>query len=674
MLTQNTGVIRSQSVTDLAEGDLAIQCVGSLRYFFSVLRYSELILICQQSCLYILCISFGCGQSDAALCTVGVGEYCFVNRCKLSALICFDDGLLNIQLSFACIGYFYDYRVNSIIIGIAVCFTLRNCFLKKVSISLACVFLRVFEISKGYRIANVLHGLILIGVAICFVLSCSFQCKAELSVCDCSAFQDLLSADSDLLLCLVFIVEYGIQYLLVLFAVLAKLFNGLGNIQCTVMLISDRYCHLISGLVVGIPLNALISLLHDIGVSLTDIICLIRQFLKGNIRSHIRRRINDLAIPAQSKLKLAVCDCSSTQVLGCCQSQLAVRIVMVIKFCLFHYGRFCIRHSQFFDLRCRCQGSVAVILQSYLDLIFCLVIGVAFCFLCRDILIQPISKGLSKILLGVCELIKGDLSVQSIFLSLIDIFTIQDESKLSCGQQTTGQILLCIKNQRSLCMVLIVKGCFLDFFFYRTACRTTDFIEPCLCSQSSITLVSDCHFYLVSFLIVSITFCFFCRNFLIHQISISLSCICFRVAHRREGNTSVCFVLNSLFVCRCCSGTLKSKGELILRQSSSGQHFRSCHRSFAFCLINVSEFQFRLFVVLFANINIQCTVTVITYFYNYRVNRTVIGITTAIGCRCNLLNLISMDSDVCGRVPDRFKFEASIFCVPCRPQNLAVFT
>ena len=108
MLAQNTGIVRSQFVADLAEGDLAIQCVGSLRYFCSVLRYSELILICQQSCLYILCISFGCGQSDAALRTVGVGEGCFVNRCKFSALICFDDGLLNIQLTFACIGYFYN--------------------------------------------------------------------------------------------------------------------------------------------------------------------------------------------------------------------------------------------------------------------------------------------------------------------------------------------------------------------------------------------------------------------------------------------------------------------------------------------------------------------------------------------------------------------------------------
>ena len=665
MLTQNTGVTRSQFVLNLRKGDLTIQCVGSGCYGISVLTYCEEELICQQSCFNTLCISFGCCQNDAALCTVGVGEDCFVNRCKLSALICFDNGLLNIQLSFACIGYFHDYRVNGIIIGIAVCFVLRNCFLKKIGISLTCVFLRVFEISKRYRIANVLHGLILIAIAICFVLSYSFQCKAELSVCNRSAFQNLLSADSDLCFCLVFIIEYGIQYLFVLFAVLAKFLNGLDNIQCTVMLISDRYCHLISGLVVGITINALIGLLHNIGISLTNIICLIRQFLKGNIRSHIRRRINDLAIPAQSKLKLAVCDCSSAQVLGCCQSQLAVCVVMVIKFCLFHYGRFCIRHSQFFDLRCRCQGSVAIILQSYLDLIFCLVIGVAFCFLCRDILIQPISKGLSKILLGVCELIKGDLSVQSIFLSLADIFTIQDESKLSCGQQTTGQILLCIKNQRSLCMVLIVKGCFLDFFFYRTACRTTDFIEPCLCSQSSITLVSDCHFYLVSFLIVSITFCFFCRNFLIHQISISLSCICFRVAHRREGNTSVCFVLNSLFVCRCCSGTLKSKGELILRQSSSGQHFRSCHRSFAFCLINVGEFQFRLFVVLLANINIQCTVTVITYFYNYRVNRTVIGITIAINCRCNLLNRISMASNVCSRVIDRIKLNASILCIIC---------
>ena len=214
-------------------------------------------------------------------------------------------------------------------------------------------------------------------------------------------------------------------------------------------------------------------------------------------------------------------------------------------------------------------------------------------------------------------------------------------------------------------MILIVKGCFLDFCFYRAACRTTDFIELCLCSQCSITLIGNCHFYLVGFLIVSITFCFFCRNFLIHQISISLSCICFRVTHRREGNTSVCFVLNSLFVCRCCSGTLKSKGELILRQSSSGQHFRSCHRSFAFCLINVGEFQFRLFVVLLANINIQCTVTVITYFYNYRVNRTVIGITIAINCRCNLLNRISMASNVCSRVIDRIKLNASILCIIC---------
>lgn len=112
MLTQNTGVVRSQFVADLAEGDLAIRCVGSLRYFFSVLRYSELILICQQSCLYILCISFGCGQSQLAVCTVGVGEDCFVNRCKLSALICFDDGLLNIQLSFAFVSFFLIILMN----------------------------------------------------------------------------------------------------------------------------------------------------------------------------------------------------------------------------------------------------------------------------------------------------------------------------------------------------------------------------------------------------------------------------------------------------------------------------------------------------------------------------------------------------------------------------------
>ena len=124
--------------------------------------------------------------------------------------------------------------------------------------------------------------------------------------------------------CLVFIVEYGIQYLFVLFAILAKLLNGLGNIQGSVVLIGDCYCHLISGLVAGIPLNALISLLHDIGVSLTDILCLIRQFLKGNVCSLIRRPINDLSILAQSKLKLTVCDCSAAQVLGCCQSQLAV--------------------------------------------------------------------------------------------------------------------------------------------------------------------------------------------------------------------------------------------------------------------------------------------------------------------------------------------------------------
>ena len=664
MLAQNTGVVRSQFVTDLAEGDLAIQCVSSLRYFFSVLRYRELILICQQSCLYILCISFGCVQSDVALCTVGVGEDCFVNRCKLSALVCFDDGLLNIQLSFACIGYFHDYRVNGIIIGIAVCFTLRNCFLKKVSISLACIFLRVFEIGKRYRIANVLHGLILIGVTICFVLGYSFQCEAELSVSNRSAFQDLLSADSDMVFCLVFIVEYGIQYLFVLFAILAKLLNGLGNIQGSVVLIGDCYCHLISGLVAGIPLNALISLLHDIGVSLTDILCLIRQFLKGNVCSLIRRPINDLSILAQSKLKLTVCDCSAAQVLGCCQSQLAVCVVMVIKFCLFHYGCFCIRRSQFFDLRYCCQGSVAVILQRYLDLIFCLVIGVAFCFLCRDILIQPISKGLSKILLGVCELIKGDLTGQRIGLSLADALTLQDESKLSVCKQASRQILLCFENQPASCMVLVGKLCVFNFFFHRAASWSADLIDLRLRFQISVTIVRNCHFYMVNSLIIGITCCLFCRDFLIHQISISLSRICLCVSHLREGNASIQAVLNRFFVNRCDSGAFQREGELvILCQRCSGQYFRCCYGSFTFCLIGIGEFQFRLFVVLFANVNIQCTVTVIAYFYNYRINRSVISIIIAICCRCNLLNRISMDSNVCSRVIDRSKLDASIFCV-----------
>ena len=348
---------------------------------------------------------------------------------------------------------------------------------------------------------------------------------------------------------------------------------------------------------------------------------------------------------------------------------------MVIKFCLFHYGRFCIRHSQFFDLRCRCQGSVAVILRSYRDLIFCLVIGVAFCFLCRDILIQPISKGLSKILLGVCELIKGDLAGQRVGLSLADSLTLQNESKLSVRKQTSRQILLRFENQTSSRMVLVGKLCVFNFFFHRAASRSADLIDLRLRFQSSVTIVRNCHFYMVNSLIIGITCCFFCRDFLIHQISISLSCICFCVSHLREGNGSIQSVLNGFFVSRCDSGAFQREGELvILCQRCSCQFFCCCYRSFTFCLIGVGEFQFRLFVVLLANVNIQCTVTVITYFYDYRINRAVIGITTAIGCRCNLLNLISMDSDVCGRVLDRIKFEASVFCVPCRPQNLAAFT
>ena len=351
--------------------------------------------------------------------------------------------------------------------------------------------------------------------------------------------------------------------------------------------------------------------------------------------------------------------------------------------CLFNRYDFTIyRRARFHNLILCVYGSISVIFRSYPNLIGCLIISVSVCLLCRDFLIQKIGISLSKILLCIRNRIKGDLAIQVIGLSLADslfaflhFFALQDKSKLSICKQTAGQILLSGKIQSSLCMVCIGKlRCSRNFRLHRTTCGAADLIDLCCCRKVSIPVIGNGYFYMVNRLIVGIAFCLFCRDFLIHQISISLSCICLRVVHFREGNGSIQSVLNGFFVSRCNSSAFQCEGELVLFQIRSGQYLRCCYRSFTFCLIGVGEFQFRLFVVLLANVNIQCTVTVITYFYNYRINRAVIVITTAIGCRCNLLNLISMDSDVCGRVLDRIKFEASIFCVPCRLQNLATFT
>ena len=352
--------------------------------------------------------------------------------------------------------------------------------------------------------------------------------------------------------------------------------------------------------------------------------------------------------------------------------------------CFFNRYDFTIySRARFHNLIFCVYGSISVIFRSYPNLIGCLIISVSICLLCRDFLIQKIGIGLSKILFCIRDRIKGNLAIQFIGLSLADgcfaflhFFALQDKGKLSICKQTAGQILLSGKIQSSLCMVCIGKLSFLNFRLHRTACRTADLIDLCCCRQVSIPVIGNGYFYMVNSLIIGVTRCLFCRDFLIHQISISLSCICHCVSHLREGNASIPdVVLNRFFVSRCDSGAFQREGELvILCQRCSGQYFCCFYGSFTFCLIGVGEFQFRFFVVLFANVNIQCTVTVITYFYDYPITRAVIGITIAICFRCNFLNRIIVSSDLCSRVLDRIKFEASIFCVPCLSQDLAAFT
>ena len=172
MLTQNTGVIRGQSVTDLAEGNLAIQCVGSGGNFVSILQYCKLILVCQKRLLYTFCIGFGCSQNDASLCAVGVSKYgirclCFIIfRCFNRLTI---NGFLNLQSSVSIVCYSYFYCMNGVIKSIARYFHIRYHFLKIVGISLACILLSVSKICESYVLSNVLHGLILVGITICFV-------------------------------------------------------------------------------------------------------------------------------------------------------------------------------------------------------------------------------------------------------------------------------------------------------------------------------------------------------------------------------------------------------------------------------------------------------------------------------------------------------------------------
>ena len=356
---------------------------------------------------------------------------------------------------------------------------------------------------------------------------------------------------------------------------------------------------------------------------------------------------------------------------------------MVIKFCLFHYGRFCIRHSQFFDLRCHCQGSVAVILRSYRDLIFCLVIGVTFCFLCRDFLIQKIGIGLSKILFCIRDRIKGDLAIQVIGLSLADslfaflhFFALQDKSKLSICKQTSGQILLSGKIQSSLCMVCIGKLSFLNFRLHRTACGAADLIDLCCCRQVSIPVIGNGYFYMVNRLIVGIAFCLFCRDFLIQKIGIGLSCILFRIIHLREGNASVCVIRNCLFVLRCRTSTLQCEGELLLKLSQclSSQNFISFHLGNTSCCISIAKFQFLLFVIHFPCFHMQGTVAVVAYFYHYGIDGAVILVTIFICCRSNLLHRVGMGSDISGRILDRLKVDASICFIRSASKYFVAFS